>query len=130
MVEDASQKTALFSFTNFRADYWKLFKSLSLAMFIDRFAFEAKDWVGKVEGLPSEEHEAFIKHVQLFGNYLFKYSATKDTATSTEWAQTGDALPAGDFYHRWQRFEDQNANAVHERIRTNYPNRTRQNVAL
>lgn len=43
-VTDSENKFAVVSITNFKAEYWRAFKTLSMLKFLSQLTTEAADW--------------------------------------------------------------------------------------
>ena len=56
VADPTNQKHVVFSFTNFKADYWRTFKALSLMHFLERMTVETESWVDQAD-IPSEERD-------------------------------------------------------------------------
>ena len=67
--------------TNFKADYWRAFKTLSMIKFLSQLTTESADWASQA-GIPEEEHALFAKHLEAFKNYFLIYNANKDCRDS------------------------------------------------
>jgi hypothetical protein len=50
------------SITNFKADYWRAFKGLSMQRFMAQIASEAKEWCEQAD-VPEDERDSFVKHI-------------------------------------------------------------------
>jgi hypothetical protein len=50
------EKFAVMSLTNFKADYWRAFKALSMKRFLSQVASEASEWA-EAAGVPEDERE-------------------------------------------------------------------------
>ena len=59
---DCESKFTVLSITNFKADYWRAFKGLSMQRFMAQIASEAKEWCEQAD-VPEDERDSFVKHI-------------------------------------------------------------------
>ena len=54
-VAGTESKFAVVSITNFKAEYWRAFKTLSMLKFLSQLTTESADWASQA-GIPESEH--------------------------------------------------------------------------
>jgi hypothetical protein len=87
------------SITNFKAEYWRAFKTLSILKFLAQLTTESSDWAERA-GIPPEEHVLFAKHLAAFKNYFLTYNSDRDVRDSKH-TSSDIQTPPQDFFHRW-----------------------------
>lgn len=58
------------------------------------------------------------------------YDSSKDCRDSKHNSDSDVQTPAADFFHRWQRYEDQNASAIHKDLLSAYNYRSKHQAAV
>lgn len=69
--------------------------------------------------------------MKVLGDHFLRFSSNKDCRPSVHFDQ-GDSVdyPAGDFFHRWQRYEDQNTSSIRGDMTKRFAYRTKQEAAI
>lgn len=75
----------------------------------------------------------FAKHLEAFKNYFLVYNKERDCRDSRHRSTPDNEdiqTPPQDFFHKWQRYEDQNAEAIHKDVQGVYDYRSKYQAAV